>query len=202
MEITEEQGALRELILKAKDGSQDALDTLLSKYRPLLESQISKHSYDDMTAQDVEDIRNEAAAVFCSAVCSYDTSAYGVEFGLYAKICVENGLTSFIRAYNRRRKRAVLPLEEAAEQSYAARDIEADPLQAIVDNENLSELVSFIHSNLSDYENRIWWMYVSGMGVSDISRAIDGKDNKSISNAIFRIRKKLRSFIEERQNEE
>ena len=39
-------------------------------------------------------------------------------------------------------------------------------------------------------------MYVSGMSVSEISRAVSA-DSKSVSNAIYRIRKKLRETLGE-----
>ena len=57
------------------------------------------------------------------------------------------------------------------------------------------ELVKSIKKNLSDYENRVWWMYVSGLSVSEIARRIGVVEPKSVSNAVYRIRKKLRAVI-------
>lgn len=185
------------LVLQAREGSQDAFERLKSQYKPLLESQVIKHKLHDMTHQDEEDLRQEALVIFCNAVCNYDCSGEGVEFGLYAKICIENGLVSFVRSYLRRKKKAVLPLE------YAGRTQESqipDPLQALVEKENMSELVRVIRTRLSDYENKVWWMYVSGMSVSDITQTLEIEDPKSVSNAIYRIRKKLRSFVSDRQS--
>lgn len=191
---TPEKEQLYELILRAREGSQDALNYLKSRYAPLIESQISKHSLDDMTAQDLVDIREESLIIFYNAVCNYDPSS-GVEFGLYAKICIENGLISFVRSYFRRKKRSVLPLERAEGSGDAP-----NFLQSIVDEENAAELVRTIRDRLSDYENRVWWMYVSGMSVSDISVSLGGVDPKSVSNAVYRIRKKLKGLIVERGN--
>ena len=165
-----------------------------SKYAPLIESQISRHSLDDMTAQDIVDIREESLVIFCNAVCNYDPSS-GVEFGLYAKICIENGLISFVRSYSRRKKRSVLPLERAE----GSGDI-PNFLQSIVDEESAADLVRTIRAKLSNYENRVWWMYVSGVSVSEISMALDGADTKSVSNAVYRIRKKLKGVIVDRDN--
>ena len=189
-----EKEKLHELISKAREGSQDALNCLKSRYDPLIESQISKHSLNDMTAQDLVDIREEALIIFYNAVCNYDPAS-GVEFGLYAKICIENGLISFVRSCFRRKKRLVLPLDRAA-------GVGDDPnfLQSIVDEEKAAELVRTIRKRLSDYENRVWWLYVSGMSVSDISAALGGVDPKSVSNAVYRIRKKLKGVIVERDD--
>lgn len=185
------------LIGRASDGSQDAFAELRRRYAPLLESQVSKHSLSDMTVQDVEDLREEALVIFCNAVCNYDPSLSGVEFGLYAKICIENGLVSFIRSYIRRKKNAVLPLD-SNKRIFSEGERVYDPLQSLVDKENMEALVRVIRNQLSEYENRVWWLYVSGMSVSEITQRLGDTDSKSVSNAIFRVRKKLRSFISDR----
>jgi DNA-directed RNA polymerase specialized sigma24 family protein len=74
-----------------------------------------------------------------------------------------------------------------------------DPLQMIVAKEKTEELVRSIKNNLSDYENRVWWMYVSGMSPSEIAKEIGEVDAKSVSNAVYRIRKKLRNVIGSQQ---
>lgn len=188
---------IAELIVRAREGSQDAFLELKDRYKPLIESQVVKHTLPDMSSQDVEDIRQEALLIFCNAVCNYDLSADEVEFGLYAKICIQNGLISFVRSYSRRKKRSPLSLEDRTVTDKASASV--DFLQSMVNKENMAELVRVISKNLSDYENRVWWMYVSGMSVSDISEALGGVSSKSVSNAVYRIRKKLRSFIVERR---
>ena len=185
---------INELVVRAREGSQEALSELKTRYAPLIESQISKHSLTDMSRQDVVDLREEALIIFCSAVCNYNCSADGVEFGLYAKICIENGLVSYVRSYLRRKKRPILPLERTEL-------FEGDSpnfLQNIVDEENVADLVRLIGGKLSDYENRVWWMYVSGMSVSDIASALKITDPKSVSNAIYRIRRKLKGLLIDR----
>lgn len=189
-----EKEKIYDLIARAREGSQDALNELKSRYAPLIESQISKHSQPDMAAQDLVDIREEALVIFCNAVCNFDTAA-GVEFGLYAKICIENGLVSFVRSYFRRKKRTILPLEKAEGNGDSP-----NFLQSIVDEESAADLVRTIRAKLSNYENRVWWMYVSGMSVAEISAAIGGVDPKSVSNAVYRIRKKLKGVVVERDN--
>ncbi len=194
---TDNGGEVKSLIARAAEGSQDAFEELKGRYKPLIESQVQKHKLYDMTDQDVEDLRQEALVTFCNAVCHYDCESDGVEFGLYAKICLENGLTSFIRSYLRHRKRTVLPLD-----STEIPGERTDPLQSLVERENTAALIQTIRDNLSEYENRVWWMYVSGMSVSKISVAIGNADAKSVSNAIYRIRRKLRRYIEAHPNEE
>ena len=180
------------LIQSAKSGDSEGFAKLKAMYTPLLESQIVKHTSPDMMPQDIEDMRQEAFVIFCNAVCNFDLQSSGVEFGLYAKICIENGLASFVRSYIRRRNKATLPLESAADLPDLGY---TDVLQAMIDREHTDELVRTIKDSLSDYENRVWWMYVSGMSVSEIAKRIGGVEAKSVSNAVYRIRKKLRAII-------
>ena len=194
--LFENADTLIELITHTREGSQDAFVELKRRYTPLIESQIAKHTLADMSAQDVEDLRGEATSIFGNAVCNYDCTAEGVEFGLYAKICIGNGLVSFVRSYLRRKKKTVIPLELA--ESSAAEG--SDPLQSLVDKENAQELMRTIKKSLSDYENRVWWLYVSGMSASEIAATIGEADPRSVSNAIYRIRRKLRSKLSDQNN--
>ena len=182
-----------ENIKSAQDGCQSAFESLKETYKPLIESCVARHATHDMPFQDVEDMRQEALFFFCNAVSSYDTESDGVEFGLYAKICIENGLVSFVRKYVRRIREQALSLEDNKTDEALASD--SDPLQNIVDVEREAELVRIIRDSLSDFENRVWWLYVSGMAVSEIATALKLPNAKSASNAIYRIRKKLRNCI-------
>ena len=190
---------LTELIINAKNGSSAAFEELKRRYTPLLESQVLKHTIADMMPQDVDDLKQEAFVIFCNAVCNFDCDSKGVEFGLYAKICIENGLSSFVRSFIRRRNRVVLPLESAEQLPDMA---SIDLLQALIDKQHTEDLVRTVRNNLSDYENRVWWMYVSGRSVSEIASDIGNVDAKSVSNAVYRIRKKLRAIIVSPNNSE
>ncbi len=178
------------LICNARKGDQNAFADLREKYRPLIESCVCRYTSADMTAQDIEDISQEALICFFSAIYSFDCELQGIEFGLYAKICVENGLTSFIRSRNRRNRIQSVPLE-SEELSFGETE---DVLQLFVDRERTAILVRRIENLLSDYENRIWWMYVSGMSVSEIAKN-NNTDNRSVSNAVYRIRRKLKENL-------
>ena len=189
----EKRSHVVELIKMAQSGSEEAFFSLKKIYDPLIEGRVYKNTLYEMTGDDVEELRGEALVQFCRAVCNYDLSVDGVEFGLYAKICVDNGLKSFIRSYNRRKQKTAFSLDgELGEQS-SYHDI----MQDVIDRENLSALVGVIQGSLSEYEGRVWWLYASGISVAEIARKLNVNDAKSVSNAIYRIRKKLRSKISE-----
>lgn len=183
-----------ELIELARHGEQRAFEELREAYAPLIASQVSKRLSPEMNEQDTEDMRQEALIVFCRAVLSYDIDRREVEFGLYAKICIEHGLSSFVRSfYNGERARTV-SLDAGVGQSGATEG--GDMLQRVVAREQLRELVGLIDRSLSELERRVWWLYASGMSVSQISARLGNVEPRSVTNAIYRIRKKLRGRIE------
>ena len=192
-----EKKELFDLLLNAKSGSKQAFDLLIKKYEPLLVSRISAHKLDSMSDQDVEDMRQEALIIFYNAVCSFDADTRDIEFGLYAKICLENGLISFVRSYVRHIRRS-LSLYGGDQGELGGISQISDPMQEVIDKESLSTLINLIQGNLSEYESRVWWLYVSGMSVGDIAARLGGVDPKSVSNAIYRIRKKLRSCLSDK----
>ena len=93
----------------------------------------------------------------------------------------------------------LIPAEKNVERAEGSGDA-PNFLQSIVDEESTADLVRTIRAKLSNYENRVWWMYVSGMSVSEIALALGGADPKSVSNAVYRIRKKLKGVIVDRDN--
>ena len=182
--------ALRDLLLQARAGSREAYLVLCAKYRPLLESSVARFGASEMTLQEREDMREEAERVFLCAISSYDTEQDAVDFGLYAKICLRNGLISEWRHLSARRRMTALPLDES-EDPMTARE---DPSARFVEDESFRQLCQTVRSHLSDFENRVWWQYVTGVSVSDIARDLD-RDERSVHNAIYRIRRKLRERL-------
>ncbi len=181
-------------IEKAAQGSEEALNFLVSKYRPLIDAEVFRYSGEGMNNQDIADLRQEAEIAFCNAVCNYDDSIGGVEFGLYAKICIGNSLVSFLRSYKRRGHVVSIDDGISAEQTFA------DPIQKLIEEEDFMILQRKIQSNLSHFENKVWWMYVSGMSAKKISEILEVEGGvKSVNNAIYRIRRKLRTLISSKE---
>jgi len=188
MMLESEKKEVRAKILSVRDGDESAFEELLTKYRPLLESVVSKFSNDPAAVRD--DLRQEATVVFYQAIMTFDTEQSDVEFGLYAKICMTNALVSQLRSLNRRR---VESLVETKHELLFVHETE-DPSSSILEQERLNALYSVIRNTLSDFEYRVWQYYMSGQTAAEIGKHM-GKDEKSISNAVYRIRKKLRATL-------
>ncbi len=179
---------LNVLLRAASDGDADAFEALLGIYAPLIESQILSFADTEGAPDERDDLRQEASIAFCNAVERYDREQ-NVSFGAFAKVCIHNRLISYQRKKLRRPPTVSL---EAEQKEFPLE--KADPLQGLVEKENFFALCQQIESVLSPYENRIWWLYVSGHTAAEIAQRL-AREERSVQNAIYRIRKKLRSTL-------
>ena len=184
------QGEVSDLIVRVRDADQTAFKILVEKYEPLIDSLVFKFYDADLKILTLDDLRQEAHFRFYNSILSYDLAQHEVEFGLYAKICISNALISLIRL---QKKRTAEQLSENQSNLFFEHDSE-DPSDRILEEERVRALYSLICKNLSSYEYRIWQLYVSGRTAKEIS-AVIGTDEKSVTNAIYRIRKKLRALL-------
>ncbi|MBR2721182.1 MAG: sigma-70 family RNA polymerase sigma factor [Clostridia bacterium] len=177
-----------ELLAQAQAGDQKAFETLLERYTPLIEAMTAQFSTPDTSLQDREDLRQEAWIALCGAVTHYRPDVGSASFGTFAKVCIRHRLISHLRTSSHQIE--VLPLEahgEIAEQ--------VNPASHLVEEEAYRELYRNVRSKLSDLENRIWWLYLSGLTAKEVAHQLQC-DEKAVQNAIYRIRKKLRSTIQ------
>lgn len=183
----EERAMVFRWIREVRQGDQDAFVRLAERYEPLIESLASRFSREEQAEHSREDLRQEAMVVFYHSILTYDLEQTEVEFGLYAKICMSNALISQLR---KRR-----PEEQSAppEWLFEAREAE-EPSAKLLEQERLNALWDAIEGCLSEFENRIWRLYISGRTAKEIATQV-GKDEKSVTNGIYRIRKKLRALL-------
>ena len=154
---------------------------------------------DGIAAAEVRGLIREAQAgsqVACSALRrQYDPLVQTMLNGFYSsRVCLRNGLVSAVRHIEALRRLHVVPL---AEQLVPDRE---DVAAGVAAEERFAALCRFVQGSLSEYENRVWWAYVAGTPVSQIAAAL-GKDEKSVHNAVYRIRRKLRCRLETRAEE-
>jgi RNA polymerase sporulation-specific sigma factor len=177
------------LITQAKQGDADAFDILLTQYGPLIEHRIqtARARRPDILPEDEKDLRQEAHLAFYRALLSYNAEQQNVSFGLYAKICIENALISALR-----KLAPIADLLDYETMISLPADREEDPSLRLREQEDYEALSRRIARILSPFENRIWQRYIAGMTAPDIARQLE-KDTRSIHNAIYRIRNKLRN---------
>lgn len=179
------------LLQSAKSGDQSAFEDLLKRYTPLINSLTGRFfSSGEFSIQDREDLRQEALVAFYFALMHFNTAQDNVQFGLYAKECIQNRLISHLRSLKHQKKILLLESEPAISSGAEI----SDPSLRLVEQEAYSDLCNRVSKILSDYENRIWWIYLSGRTAKEVATLLQTNE-RSVQNAIYRIRKKLRSEL-------
>ena len=180
------------LIVAAQNGDESAFETLLTRYEPLIDSLVAG-LFDETVSSvnECEDLRQEATIGFYRALMRFDHTQSEVSFGLYAKICIRNILFSYLRKQKAQGHPILLEDDAALE---AQEDTASDLAGQLAEEEAYTELYHKIRATLSTYENQIWWLYHSGRTAKEIAGLLK-KNEKSIQNAIYRIRRKLRTEI-------
>ena len=182
------------MICKVRAGDQKAFSELLQLYEPLFTSLLSKCIQEQANQQDLEDIKQELTVVFYNAILSFDLEQQDVNFGLYAKICLQNALITQLR--NLRKRTNLMPILFAGDEELMDSAIEDDEFFAsFAKREELQELTSRKEREQSPLENRVWRLYVTGISCREIAAEVQ-KSEKSVENAIFRIRQKLKHLFQ------
>ncbi|MBE6637897.1 MAG: sigma-70 family RNA polymerase sigma factor [Ruminococcaceae bacterium] len=170
---------LAECLDFVRAGDQGAFNRLAQQYQPLILSQIE--SFLGSMPPDTmgrDDLLQEANIAFYSAAIKYDTKQSKVTFGLFAKICIRNRLVSALRKqrrYAQKNKVAKITAVPAEQITPCQEDLE----------EQFSEL-------LTRYEKQVLKLRLENYSYKEIAQKLKS-DPKSIDNALYRIRQKIRT---------
>lgn len=167
------------------DDAESAFDALMERYLPLIEKTVDRFSDGLVSETDRDDLRQEALMSLYRAAISYDLSQDKVSFGLYARICMTNRMVSWMRAYKQRGEEQTIPIDEGI-------CSDETPHSAVEEAERIRNTYAVIRRVLSPFEYTVWHHYVGGKTAKEIAASL-GKTEKSVANAISRIRGKLRA---------
>lgn len=173
--------ALIQLIIQVRNGDSSAFENLCEQYKPLILSMVNKFLL-SCEEDNREDLLQEAKLALYDAILTFDVNQTAVSFGFYAKRCIRNRLTSYVRKLHSKKRQKMIEIDDEQERE--------TPQDAILQN----EILSLAKDVLSDYEMKILEMYISGLRAKEISAAT-GRSEKSVNNAIYRIRSKLKKII-------
>lgn len=179
-----------QLILKVRAGSSDAFLALSDVYAPLLSAEIAPYAT-DLSAPDLADLKQGALIAFYRAALTYDTGKKDVTFGLYAKICVKNGILDTLRYIGKHRRREVSSDELAVHLDARAGE---NPQQLYLDRQQIAQMYATARRILSPLEYRIFTLYTSGFSYTEIAAKLE-RTPKSVDNALTRIKRKIKEQV-------
>ncbi len=187
-----------DLAVLAQQGSDKALDFLLSKYFVYVRSKSLSYY---IVGADRDDIIQEGMIGLFKAVRDF-SSERGVSFRTFADVCVTRQIITAVKNASRQ-KHAPLnfyvslnkPMSDDDDDSSTIADIlrqeqNMSPEEILIKKEDADILGSEMNRLLSNFELEVLSLYLRGNSYSDIARLI-GREPKSVDNALQRIKKKF-----------
>jgi len=190
-----------DLAKRAACGDKAAEEALISGYSRLV--RVCARPY-FLAGGDGEDLFQEGMLGLLSAVRTFDPSK-GVKFSTYAESCVKRRIYSAIRTasgYKHTPLNSYISLEshELDESKTQNAFFLRDPEDFIIARESAGEVERLLYGALSRFESGVLHLYLEGMSYREIA-AIINKKEKSVDNAIQRIRKKLTEILQYGDNQ-
>jgi len=192
-----------ELVLRAQQGNNDALERLLYIYRGFVRYVCQKYYLKD---GDQQDLLQEATIGLLEAIKAYDYSTK-VKFRNFAFICIKRELDSVVSRSNRKKRQILnnaIPIYAYVEEEntrygseyYSGENYmkcEKDtPEAALIAREGLQELMSFLQKELTKLEQKVLFLRIEGRSYREITSILEIQ-TKAVDNAIQRIRRKVMS---------
>ena len=190
-----------EVVKKAKSGDKRALEYILDKYKNFVKSRSRPYF---LIGADREDIIQEGMIGLYKAIRDYDTEKF-TNFRSFAEMCVTRQIITAIKTATRQKH---MPLNSYISLSHPVFDEESDktlldtisehscldPEEIFINKENYNSIGEKISSLLSQKENDILTLYLQGRSYQEIAAELN-ITNKSIDNALQRVKRKLEKNI-------
>ena len=180
---------LIEIVRRNRNDKQgkEAVSELISRYFRLILKRANAYS-DNYS--DVEDLTQDGMLAFYEAVDSFDLSR-GTKFSSYADVCVSNRIRTAAA------KLAVINSRfsdiDSEEEDISVTE---SPESICLEKENFRSINREITAILAPLEVKVFRLYLDGAPYREIAEKLDITE-KSVDNAVFRIRKKLKKFLSE-----
>lgn len=180
-----------ELVLLANSGDKAAEEQLALRYTRLVKI-CSRPFF--LVGGDGEDLIQEGMLGLLSAIREFDLSM-NATFKTYAEICVKRRIYSAIKMALRKKHE---PLNEMVSFDDVLSDesLSTDssfrriPEEQVLAQESADEIIQTYSRCLSKFEVNILELYLNGLSYSEIAEDV-GRSEKSVDNAVQRIRRKL-----------
>ena len=199
-----------ELVLMAQNGDDTAQEYLLDKYKSLVRAKSRAYF---LIGADSEDIIQEGMIGLYKAIRDFNEEK-NAAFRGFAELCVNRQMITAIKAATRQKHQPLnsyvslnKPVyEEDSEQTYmdllqSGSGALLNPEALLIGQENKTFLEDQMTKNLSSFETRVLVLYLQGRSYFEIAHALQ-KPEKSIDNALQRVKKKLEKFLEEKNLDE
>jgi len=196
-----------ELILKAKQGDENALDQLMEIYKPKV-VQIARKYF--LVNSSFDDVIQEGMWGLFKAYRTFDLNS-SVSFKTYATLLINRQIQTAIRTNNRNKNTPLntyFSINNQGKILFSTSNDESDsedengfflpsnnltPEESILFREKICEINKFVEKILSSFEKRVLHLFITGLNYVEIAKKLK-KEPKSIDNALSRIKIKFRNL--------
>ena len=188
------------LIHQCRLGDQAALDTIMNKYKPLV---IKKARSMFLIGGETEDLIQEGMIGLFKAVRDFEMDK-SVSFYTFSKLCIERQIYSAVTTAGRMKHSPLngyisLSQTDDFERDEHLRhlgDIFLNPEEAFLDRERMDMIREELSKKLSPLESNVFKWFMEGYSYAQIAKVL-GKKEKSIDNALHRIKSKLQGILQD-----
>jgi RNA polymerase sporulation-specific sigma factor len=195
--LTDEQ-----LVEVARNGDTEALDFLISKYKPVVRLKVKSYF---LIGADKEDIVQEGMIGLYKAIRDFKDDKLA-SFKAFAELCVKRQIITAIKTATRQKHiplNSYVSLDKPVFEEESTKTLMDmltgttidDPEKLIIHREEFNYLEEKIGQVLSDLERQVLTLYLEGCSYQEISAKLD-RHVKSIDNALQRIKRKLERHLE------
>ena len=178
-----------ELLTAYKNGDKQAGDELMVRYASLVRARARQFFLWD---GETEDLIQEGMMGLYSAIVDYREQE-GKSFKNFAYLCVSRRLIDAVkRASSKKNPPQNKQVSDAVVDTFASSFPDLD--DGMILSDEWKEFRKKASALLSDFEYKIFIMYMDGMSGREICETIN-KPQKSVENAIQRSKNKLRSLL-------
>ena len=196
-----------QLVMKARNGSSEALDGLIRRYTGFVRLKASSYF---LAGGDSDDLVQEGMIGLYKAVRDFRPDKE-TSFRSFAELCVTRQIITAIKTATRF-KHAPLNTYVSFSHTPAGQDSEGDctlgdalpgpgvhdPSVCVISTEELQSLVFALGTGLSSLEADALRLYLEGNSYEDMAVEL-GCDTKTIDNALQRVKRKILAHQKERE---
>jgi RNA polymerase sigma-H factor len=196
-----------QLVLKARNGSDAALDGLIRRYTPFVRLKASSYF---LVGGASDDLIQEGLIGLYKAVRDFRPDKE-TSFRSFAELCVTRQIITAIKTATRYKH---TPLNSYVSFSHTPAGQETDsdctlgdalpgsnvndPAVCVISTEELQSLVGCLGTTLSSLESDALRLYLEGSSYEEMAEEL-GCDTKTIDNALQRVKRKILNHQKERQ---
>ena len=197
-----------DLAAEAQLGDASAEQTLVLRYMGLVKLKARPYF---LVGADKADLIQEGSIGLIGAIRDFD-AAKQASFRAFAEVCINNQMISAIKRSTRKKHQPLnnyVSLDKSIGNdddsgstfgdSISENTASSDPEELMINRENVNYLINGLQKELTELERNVLVLFLDGKSYSEISTALN-RTQKSVDNALQRIKKKLLKLINEQNS--